>query len=105
MDFTLGSHESAKRGEKSRYYRFALPSIRAPAPSSYFPNSFTEIVWKVLGGRDGGLRSALWRAGDTPPICPTTNGVASVRIFPSPQGGDVLGYTAYGRSSTPSSTF
>jgi hypothetical protein len=63
-----------------------------------------ETVWKVLGGRDGGLRFAPWRAGDTLQICPTTNGVASVRIFPSPQGGDVLGCTPYGRSSTPSST-
>jgi hypothetical protein len=45
-----------------------------------------------------------WRVGDTLRICPTTNGGASVRIFPSPQGGDVLGCTVYGRSSTPSST-
>ena len=36
-----------------------------------------ETVWKVLGGRDGDLRSVPWRAGDTPRICPTTNGVAS----------------------------
>src|SRR3954454_11606945 len=72
--------------------------------SGHFPDSLLETVWKVLGRRDGGLRSALWRAGDTLRICPTTNGVASIRIFPSPQGGDVLGCTAYGRSSTLSST-
>src|SRR5215213_10364071 len=59
-----------------------------------------ETVWKVLGGRDGSLRCAPWRAGDTLQICPTMNGVASVRIFPSPQGGDAPGFTAYGRSST-----
>src|SRR3712207_9423084 len=63
-----------------------------------------ETVWKVLGRRDGDLRSVPWRAGDTPRTCPTTNGVASARIFPSPQGGDAQGFTACGRSSTPSST-
>ena len=52
------------------------------------------------GGRDGELRSAPWRAGDTPRIYPTTNGVASARIFPSPRAGDALDFTAYGRSST-----
>src|SRR5829696_6660065 len=69
-----------------------------------FTESPRETVWKVLGGRDGSLRCAPWRAGDTLQICPTMNGVASVRIFPSPQGGDAPGFTAYGRSSTPSST-
>ncbi len=63
-----------------------------------------ETVWKIVSGGDGGVRSAPWRAGDTPRIYPTTNGIASVRIFPSPQGEDVLGCTAYGQSSTPSST-
>src|SRR5918994_3739473 len=53
-------------------------------------NILSETVWKVLGRRDGGLRSGPCRAGDTLRICPTTNGVALVRIFPSPQGGDVL---------------
>src|SRR5829696_634941 len=47
--------------------------------------------------------SAPWRAENTLRICPTTNGAASVRIFPRLQDGDVLGFTAYGRSSTPSS--
>src|SRR5918998_6944573 len=70
-----------------------------------FPRTLLlETVWKVLGGRDGGLRSVPWRAVDTLRICPTTNGVTSARIFPSPQGGDLLGCTPYGRSSTPSST-
>jgi|SRR5215218_5294846 len=63
-----------------------------------------ETVWKVLGERSGSLRSAPWRAGDTLRICPTTNGVASARICPDPQDKDALGFTAYGRSSTPSST-
>jgi len=63
-----------------------------------------ETVWKVLSGCEGGLRSALWRAGDTLRICPTTNGVASARICLAPQGEDAPGFTAYGRSSTPSST-
>lgn len=40
----------------------------------------------MLGGRDGGLRFAPCRAGDTLQICPTTNGVASGGIFPSPPG-------------------
>jgi hypothetical protein len=57
-----------------------------------------------LGGRDDGLRSVPWRAGDTPQICPTPNGVASARIFPSPQGKDAPGFMAYELSSTPSST-
>jgi hypothetical protein len=39
-----------------------------------------------LGGRDGVLRSALWRAGDTPQICQTMNGVTSARIFPVQRG-------------------
>jgi hypothetical protein len=64
---------------------------------------FLETVWKVLSGRDGGLRSTLWRAGDTPPICQTTNGGASSPISPSPQGKDAQGFTAYELSSTPSS--
>src|SRR5215208_4064574 len=60
-----------------------------------FPDSlFKETVWKVLGGRDDGLRSAPWRAGDTPRICPTTNGVLSARIFPSPREKDAPGCTA-----------
>jgi hypothetical protein len=67
-------------------------------------NASSETVWKVLGGRDGGLRSTPWRAGDTPQICPTTNGIASARICPSPQDKDAPGFTAYGRSSTLSST-
>jgi hypothetical protein len=53
-----------------------------------------ETVWKVLGGRDGGLRSTPWRAEDTPRICQTTNGVASTHIFPSPQDKDAPGFTA-----------
>jgi hypothetical protein len=57
-----------------------------------------ETVWKVLGGRDGGLRSAPWRAGDILRICPTTNGVASARICPLLQAKDALGFTAYGLS-------
>jgi transposase len=40
----------------------------------------------VLSGCVGGLRSAPWKAGDTLRICPTTNGVASARICPAPQG-------------------
>jgi transposase len=32
----------------------------------------------MLDWRDGGLRCAPWRAEDTPRICPTTSGVASV---------------------------
>jgi methylglyoxal synthase len=44
--------------------------------SLYSPSCLEEAVWKVLGGRDGGLRSVPWRAGDTLLICPTTNGVA-----------------------------
>src|SRR5829696_8641537 len=47
-----------------------------------------ETVWKVLSGCSGGLRSALWRAKDTLRICPTMNGVASVRICLVPQGKD-----------------
>src|SRR5215213_4769970 len=73
----------------------------SPALFSELPR---ETVWKVLGGCSGGLRCAPWRAGDTPQICPTMNGVASAHIFLSPQGRDALGFTAYGRSSTPSST-
>src|SRR5215203_6008854 len=57
-----------------------------------------ETVWKVLSGCSGGLRSALWRAKDTLRICPTMNGVASVRICLVPQGKDAPGFTAYGRS-------
>ena len=63
-----------------------------------------ETVWKRRGGCDGGLRSALWRTSDIPRICPTTNGVASARIFPSPPGEDAPGCTACGPSSMPSST-
>src|SRR5829696_4671332 len=64
-------------------------------PSAYFPDSLSrETVWKLLAGRDGGLRSALWRAKDTPRICPTTNGVASAHIFPSPQDKDAPASTA-----------
>jgi hypothetical protein len=66
--------------------------------SNYFPDSLRETVWKVLSGRSGGLHSALWRAKDTLRICPTMNGVASVRICLVPQGKDALGFTAYGRS-------
>src|SRR5215208_5653526 len=44
-----------------------------------------ETVWKLLSGRNGGLRCAPWRAGDTLPICPRRNGVASARIFRNPQ--------------------
>jgi hypothetical protein len=48
----------------------------------------------------GGLRSALWRAGDIPRIYPTS-GVASARICLAPQVKDAPGFTAYGRSSMP----
>src|SRR5215217_6166812 len=63
-----------------------------------------ETVWKVLGGRDGRLLSAPWRAGDILRICPTTNGVALARIYPSISDTDAPGFTACERSSTPSST-
>jgi hypothetical protein len=53
-----------------------------------------ETVWKVLGGRDVGLRSAPWRAEDTPRICPTNNGVVSARTCPAPQEKDAPGFTA-----------
>src|SRR5215210_3999470 len=69
-----------------------------------FTQPLGETVWKVLGGRDGGLRSTLWRAGDILRIYPTMNGGASARIFPSPQDKDAPGFTACERSSTPSST-
>ena len=67
-------------------------------------NSPSRDCLESLGGRDGGLRSVLWRAGDTPRICQTVNGVASARIFPVLQGKDVPGFTASGRSSMPFST-
>src|SRR5215218_4466466 len=74
-----------------------------PVPGSMTtPRLFNELpretVWKVLSGCSGGLRSALWRAKDTLRICPTMNGVASVRICLVPQGKDAPGFTAYGRS-------
>jgi hypothetical protein len=53
---------------------------------------FRDCPESPTHGRDGGLLCALWRAGDTPRICPTTNGVASVRIcrirphLPGPTG-------------------
>src|SRR3712207_5924423 len=75
-----------------------------PESHTLFIRVRRETVWKVLGRRDGGLRSVPWSARDTPRTCPTTNGVASARIFPSPQGGDAQGFMACGRSSTPSST-
>jgi hypothetical protein len=65
--------------------------------------SFRDCL-ESLSGHDGGLRSALWRAGDIPRICLTTNGIVSGRIFPSPQDKDVPGCTACGPSSTPFST-
>ena len=78
-----------------------LPSVRRVSEK----NSSRETVWKVLSGCSGGLRSALWRAKDTVRSCPTMNGVASVRICLVQQGKDaLLGFTAYGRSLTPSST-
>jgi transposase len=63
-----------------------------------------ETVWKLGGERDGCLRSSLWRARDTPRICPMRNGVASALIFPNPPEKGAPGFTACGRSSTPSST-
>ena len=60
-------------------------AVRSRNESPPFTRVPRETVWKVLSGRDGGLRSTLWRAGDTLRICQTTNGVASGRIFPSPQ--------------------
>jgi hypothetical protein len=41
----------------------------------YSPKCLERLSGKSRGC-DGGLRSALWRAGDTPRICPMTNGVA-----------------------------
>jgi hypothetical protein len=40
---TLGSHESAKRGEKRPNGRSALPKTRDPDPSSDFRNSFWNM--------------------------------------------------------------
>src|SRR5215212_9485638 len=79
-------------------------NVRLRALSASFQTVSLETVWKVLSGCSAGLRSALWRAKDTVQICPTMNGVASVRICLVPQGKDALGFTAYGRSLTPSST-
>jgi hypothetical protein len=44
MGFTLGPHESAKRGEKHPYRCFALPKTRVSNPSNYFPNSFRRGI-------------------------------------------------------------
>src|SRR5215218_11037707 len=63
-----------------------------------------ETVWKLRGEHDVCLRSALWRARDTPRICPMKNGVASALIFPNPPEKGATGFMACGRSSTPSST-
>src|SRR3712207_2680547 len=57
--------------------------------------SLPETVWKVLGGRDGCLRSLPWRARDTPRIFPTTNGAVSARICPSTRDKEAPGFTAY----------
>jgi hypothetical protein len=66
-------------------------------PAWGFPRIHTpETVWKMLDWRDGGLRCAPWRSEDTPRICPTTSGVASVHTFPGRQDGDAPGSTAYG---------
>ena len=80
--------------------------------ASEFPRiTLLETVWKVLGGRVSDLRYAPWRpwrAGDTPPICPTTNGGPSAPISPicpSTPDKDAPGYTTRGRSSMRSSTF
>jgi hypothetical protein len=48
-----------------------LQALQGP----YSPKCLERLSGKSRGC-DGGLRSALWRAGDTPRICPTTNGVA-----------------------------
>jgi transposase len=66
----------------------------APLDKEEPRNPLLETVWKVLGGRDVGLRSAPWRAEDTPRICPTTNGVVSARTCPAPQDKDAPGFTA-----------
>jgi hypothetical protein len=42
MGFTMGSHESARRGEKRPYGHFALPKTCDPDPSSYLPSSFSR---------------------------------------------------------------
>src|SRR5215212_11094955 len=90
--------------DADRSRRSQSAPIHLILPVQQFPRrTLLETVWKVFSERDGGLRCAPWRAGDTPRICPT-NGVASAHIFLSPQGKDALGFTAYGRSSTPSST-
>jgi hypothetical protein len=51
MSSTSASHETAKRGEKCPYRRFALPKAYGTDPSSYFPNSFrSRILGLFVGG-------------------------------------------------------
>src|SRR5215208_2812821 len=59
-----------------------------------------EIPWWY----GSGIRCSPWRTGDTPPTCPTTNGIASVRSFAHLKGEDVPRYTTPERYWTPSST-
>src|SRR5215204_2430227 len=59
-----------------------------------------ETVWKLRGEHDVCLRSALWRARDTPRICPIKNPLASALIFPNPPDKVAPNFMSFGLSST-----
>src|SRR5829696_1282278 len=81
--------------ERSQFGTLQLAKDVLSDTSSDFPDSLSrETVWKVLGECDGDLRLAPWRARDTPRTCPTKNGFASARFFPSTPDKDAPGFTA-----------
>jgi len=59
MCFTMGSHESARWGEKRPYGHFALPKTRDPDPSSYLPNSL--LGTSVDKGKRQGYPKEVWQ--------------------------------------------
>src|SRR5919107_1398727 len=80
-------------------------TVTKPSGKRTSENSYSRDCLENAPRHDGGLRSALWRARDTPRICPMTNGTVSALICPSTHVEVAPGSTACGRSSMPSSTF
>src|SRR5215208_7191327 len=79
------SHEPAERGERPPFRRFALPRNARSDPSSYFPDSLRETVWKFgMSPESGplGPRGGCQEAADGLLLAPKTHGREAFQLFP-----------------------